>query len=188
MEVGATGLPGKTPPRGMQGVEAKSAKPAVKPGPVGFQQDPPFNPAVDNKAPSPWKISWSSWKISSSPTSLPSVRSFSAHASANRLLSSRGSPPEAGAHARCEWPWKVVRRHPRHQQRFWHACACSLGALRLLSWCSSLAWCSSPRRGSACGKVVSESGGRRTSRRTRWASLTKATAYRVVGKAIGWRC
>ena len=74
----------------MQGVEAKAAKPAVKPGPVGFQQDPPFNPAVDNKAPSPCNISWSSWKISSSPISLPSVRSFSAHASANRLLSSRG--------------------------------------------------------------------------------------------------
>ena len=66
--------PGR-PRGGMQGVEAKAAKPAVKPGPVGFQQDPPFNPAVDNKAPSPWKISWSSWKISSSPISPPSVRS-----------------------------------------------------------------------------------------------------------------
>ena len=30
----------------------------------------------------------------------------------------QGPPPEAGAHALCDWPWKVVRRHPRHQQRF----------------------------------------------------------------------
>ena len=63
VEVGSTGLPVKPPPRGMQGVEAKAAKPAVKPCPVGFQQDPPFNPALDNKAPLPSKISWSTWKI-----------------------------------------------------------------------------------------------------------------------------
>ena len=33
------------------GVEAKAAKPAVKPPPVGFQQDPLFSVPFDNKAP-----------------------------------------------------------------------------------------------------------------------------------------